>query len=280
MNLEQKNRKKRRDNFKGVVVGCASILMGIFFTIIGVYDCMGLNGELINLNEASASDLQDGDFVELDVNYAYYSFCENVETTNYIFKRTTHQYYLIDSLQDDYYFIGLKISDSKTDDLEALSDYTFYVTDTNPGTLHYVGKIKSANNELYGYMQDYVYDLYSIVYGYTLTDDDKEILDSYMLPCYVEVMTPSSYIKFIVIGLLFFIGGIIVIIISVMNKKNTVVIPDTPVAPYSDDNSENSVSSAPDSIPFSTTYSDGATNMIPENGDGTDYSGLNKDTFK
>ena len=70
--------------------------------------------------------------------------------------------------------------ESKKDDLEKLSDYTWYHSDTNPGPLHYTGKLCKSNNEIMGYMRDFVYDMYASSYDITLTSEDKTLLDSYI----------------------------------------------------------------------------------------------------
>lgn len=241
---------------------------GIIFIIIGIIcaaptirDCIGFNGELKELNEATVSDLKDGDYVSLDVNYAYYPFCENIETTSFVIKRTTHQFYLIDSLENDYYFMGLKISNYETTDLEDLSDYTFFVSDTNPGPLHYVGKLEKADDEIYGYMQDYIYDMYEYMYGSTLSDDDKSLLDSYMVPYYVEVYDSSDYPLYIGLGVIFVIMGFISIYIGEKNKRkkqNVVVISEPTITPYDDisTNSYGGDANTYGSFDYNDNYSD------------------------
>ena len=42
-----------------------------------------------------------------------------------------------------------------------------------------------------GYMRDFVYDMYASSYDITLTSEDKTLLDSYIQPYYIKVMTKS-----------------------------------------------------------------------------------------
>ena len=186
------------------------------------------------MNTASASDLKKGDYVEIDITYADYSYCENVQTTNYVFKRTTDQYYLISALADDSYFMGIKVAESAKDDLENLSKWTWNETDVNPGPLHYKGKLCESGSELHGYMRDYIYEMMEAAYGVSLTSDDKAQLDSYMLPYYIEIITPSSYMASIGVGGGLAIIGIIFLIVGLIKKKNAVVTPDMPITPYTD----------------------------------------------
>ena len=120
------NKNKRAKKFSDLLIpGIILIIIGIVFAFQGIRDYSKLNGDLLNLNTASEKDLDADKYVEIDVDYAFYSFCENVETTNYVFKRTTDQYYLISALKDNEYYIGLNIAESKKSELEALSDYTW-----------------------------------------------------------------------------------------------------------------------------------------------------------
>lgn len=155
-----KNNSKRKRLSDLLIPGIIFAVIGAVFAFQGIRDYNNLNGDLLNLNTASVSDLADGKYVEINVEYANYSFCENVETTNYVFKRTTEQYYLINALENNDYYLGLNVAESKKDDLEKLSDYTWYHSDTNPGPLHYTGKLCKSNNEIMGYMRDFVYDMY------------------------------------------------------------------------------------------------------------------------
>ncbi len=109
------NKNKRTKKFSDLLIpGIILIIIGIVFAFQGIRDYSKLNGDLLNLNTASEKDLDAGKYVEIDVDYAFYSFCENVETTNYVFKRTTDQYYLISALKDNEYYIGLNIAESKS----------------------------------------------------------------------------------------------------------------------------------------------------------------------
>lgn len=114
------NKNKRAKKFSDLLIpGIILIIIGIVFAFQGIRDYSKLNGDLLNLNTASEKDLDADKYVEIDVDYAFYSFCENVETTNYVFKRTTDQYYLISALKDNEYYIGLNIAESKKSELEA-----------------------------------------------------------------------------------------------------------------------------------------------------------------
>mgnify|MGYP007117135558 CR=1 FL=1 len=189
-----RRKTQKKPNDAGLITsGIIFIVIGLVFAFMGVKEMIGVNGDLIDMNTASASDLKKGDYVEIDITYADYSYCENVQTTNYVFKRTTDQYYLISALADDSYFMGIKVAESSKDDLENLSKWTWNETDVNPGPLHYKGKLCESNSELHGYMRDYIYEMMEAVYGASLTYDDKAQLDSYMLPYYIEIITPSSY---------------------------------------------------------------------------------------
>lgn len=109
------NKNKRAKKFSDLLIpGIILIIIGIVFAFQGIRDYSKLNGDLLNLNTASEKDLDADKYVEIDVDYAFYSFCENVETTNYVFKRTTDQYYLISALKDNEYYIGLNIAESKS----------------------------------------------------------------------------------------------------------------------------------------------------------------------
>ncbi len=113
------NKNKRAKKFSDLLIpGIILIIIGIVFAFQGIRDYSKLNGDLLNLNTASEKDLDADKYVEIDVDYAFYSFCENVETTNYVFKRTTDQYYLISALKDNEYYIGLNIAESKKSGLK------------------------------------------------------------------------------------------------------------------------------------------------------------------
>ena len=96
-----KNNSKRKRLSDLLIPGIIFAVIGAVFAFQGIRDYNNLNGDLLNLNTASVSDLADGKYVEINVEYANYSFCENVETTNYVFKRTTEQYYLINALENN-----------------------------------------------------------------------------------------------------------------------------------------------------------------------------------
>lgn len=230
-----RRKTQKKPNDAGLITsGIIFIIIGLVFAFMGVKEMIGVNGDLIDMNTASASDLKKGDYVEIDITYADYSYCENVQTTNYVFKRTTDQYYLISALADDSYFMGIKVAESQKDDLENLSKWTWNETDVNPGPLHYKGKLCESNSELHGYMRDYFYEMMEAVYGASLTYDDKTQLDSYMLPYYIEIITPSSYMASIGVGGGLAIIGIIFLIVGLIKKKNAVVTPEMPVTPYTD----------------------------------------------
>lgn len=229
-----KNNSKRKRLSDLLIPGIIFAVIGAVFAFQGIRDYNNLNGDLLNLNTASVSDLADGKYVEINVEYANYSFCENVETTNYVFKRTTEQYYLINALENNDYYLGLNVAESKKDDLEKLSDYTWYHSDTNPGPLHYTGKLCKSNNEIMGYMRDFVYDMYASSYDITLTSEDKTLLDSYMQPYYIKVMTKEGCRTSIIIGLVFFVIGILLAVFAFIRHKNMVYTPEIPSAPYPD----------------------------------------------
>ena len=227
------NKNKRAKKFSDLLIpGIIFAIIGAVFAFQGLRDYSKLNGELLDLNTASKNDLEAGKYVEIDVDYAYYSFCENVETTNYVFKRTTEQYYLVTALESDEYYIGLNIAESKKSELENLSDYTWSQSGANPGTLHYTGKLCKSDSEIMGYMRDYIYDMYESAYNITLTSAEKASLDSYMLPYYIKIMTKDDCRTSIIIGLVFFAIGILLIILGIIRHKNTVYGPDIQSAPY------------------------------------------------
>lgn len=232
-----RRKTQKKPNDAGLITsGIIFIIIGLVFAFMGVKEMIGVNGDLIDMNTASASDLKKGDYVEIDITYADYSYCENVQTTNYVFKRTTDQYYLISALADDSYYMGIKVAESQKDDLENLSKWTWSGDETavNPGPLHYKGKLCESGSELHGYMRDYIYEMMEEIYGVSLTYDDKAQLDSYMLPYYIEIITPSSYMASIGVGGGLAIIGIIFLIVGLIKKKNAVVTPDMPVTPYTD----------------------------------------------
>lgn len=235
--MEEYKKMMRRNNgtsaknspLYNIFIGIIAIIMCIFFVGTAISNYVGLNGDLLNMNDATKDDLKYGRYVEIDVDLAYGSYCENVETTNYIFKRTTEQYYLIDTCQDYAYFIGLNIAEGKKDDLESLTNYTFSDgSATSPGVLHYKGKLKSQSDELYGYMKDYLYDLYGVT-----TAEDKAEIDSWTLPYYIEIMDSSSYTFNIIMGIIFLIIGIALILSTIIKKKKAANFIDatTPVTP-------------------------------------------------
>lgn len=239
-------------------------------------------GDLLNLNTASEKDLDADKYVEIDVDYAFYSFCENVETTNYVFKRTTDQYYLISALKDNEYYIGLNIAESKKSELEALSDYTWSQSGADPGTLHYIGKLCKSDSEIMGYMKNYIYDMYESAYDITLTSTEKATLDSYMLPYYIKIMTKEGCRTSIIIGLIAFGLGILLIILGIIRHKNTVYGPDIQSEPYTGaygnpttpdmNTSMNSGYADPNAQEPTTPFSDNNTSEATT-------SGLDPDTF-
>ena len=227
------NKNKRTKKVSDLLIpGIILIIIGIVFAFQGIRDYSKLNGDLLNLNTASEKDLEAGKYVEIDVDYAFYSFCENVETTNYVFKRTTEQYYLISALEDNEYYIGLNIAESKKSELENLSDYTWSQSDVNPGTLHYIGKLCKSDSEIMGYMRNYIHDMYESAYNITLTSTEKATLDSYMLPYYIKIMTKEGCRTSIIIGLVVLGLGILLIILGIIRHKNTVYGPDIQSEPY------------------------------------------------
>lgn len=229
-----KNFRKKKDFITLILSGSVFLVLGIFFSIQAFSSYTKLKGPLLDMNTASPDDLKDGQYVEINVEYANYSFCENVETTNYIFKRTTEQYYLINALKDNDYYIGLRVAESKKDDLEKLSDYTWYNSDTNPGPLHYTGKLCKADSEISGYMRDYIYDMFETSYDISLTDENKALLDSYMKPYYIEIKTTADCRTDLIFSLIFVGIGLLIILINLVRHKNTVNAPDVQPIPATD----------------------------------------------
>lgn len=277
------NKNKRTKKFPNLLIpGIILIIIGIVFAFQGIRDYSKLNGDLLNLNTASEKDLDAGKYVEIDVDYAFYSFCENVETTNYVFKRTTDQYYLISALKDNEYYIGLNIAESKKSELEALSDHTWSQSGADPGTLHYIGKLCKSDSEIMGYMKNYIYDMYESAYDITLTSTEKATLDSYMLPYYIKIMTKEGSRTSIIIGLVVLGLGILLIILGIIRHKNTVYGPDIQPEPYTGaygnpttpdmNTSMNSGYADPNAQEPTTPFSDNNTSEATT-------SGLDPDTF-
>lgn len=91
-----KNNSKRKRLSDLLIPGIIFAVIGAVFAFQGIRDYNNLNGDLLNLNTASVSDLADGKYVEINVEYANYSFCENVETTNYVFIQKNYRTILSD----------------------------------------------------------------------------------------------------------------------------------------------------------------------------------------
>lgn len=253
---------KKNNQSNPIFIGIILLILGIIFTVMAVKEYLGISGNLINLNNAKLEDLKAGDYVELDIEYSFGSFCENVQTTNYVFKKTTDQYYLINTMEGDSYFAGVKIADSKKDDLENLTSYTYYETDVNPGPLHYKGKLVKTDSEVNGYLKDYLHDMlnyYAGEDGLSATDISK--VDSYILPYYISVMNPKSSLISVAIGSVFALLGLIFIIVGIVIKKKAANAPEPAIptpyganSPYADPSNITS----PYNAGVSDTFSPGA----------------------
>lgn len=67
-----KNNSKRKRLSDLLIPGIIFAVIGAVFAFQGIRDYNNLNGDLLNLNTASVSDLADGKYVEINVEYANY----------------------------------------------------------------------------------------------------------------------------------------------------------------------------------------------------------------
>lgn len=190
-------------------------VIGVIFLFMGLKELISINGNLLNFNTASKSDITEGTYVEGTFTYGYGAYCENVETRYGVIKRTTGFYYLQDiceqSAEGQAYFIGVQVSKSMSDEFDNLC----YADNPSPVTIK--GKIRSQSSKISGFMDDYIYDLFS--YSYDLTADDAAQLKSETLHYYIDVITPSDYLIPIVIGAVLLLVAVIVFISALKKKK-------------------------------------------------------------
>lgn len=190
-------------------------VIGVIFLFMGLKELISINGDLLNFNTASKSEITEGTYVEGTFTYGYGAYCENVETRYGVVKRTTGFYYLQDiceqSPEGQAYFIGVQVSKSMSDEFDNLC----YADNPSPVTIK--GKIRSQSSKISGFMDDYIYDLFS--YSYDLTADDVAQLKSETLHYYIDVITPSDYLIPIVIGAVLLLVAVIVFI-AALKKKN------------------------------------------------------------
>lgn len=190
-------------------------VVGVIFLFMGIKDLIALNGDLLDFNTASKSEITEGTYVEGTFTYGYGAYCENVETRYGVVKRTTGFYYLQDiceqSPEGQAYFIGVQVSKSQSDEFDNLC----YADNPSPVTIK--GKIKSQSSKISGFMDDYIYDLFS--YSYDLTADDVAQLKSETLHYYIDVINPSDYLIPIIIGAVLILIAVIVFFASIKKKK-------------------------------------------------------------
>ncbi len=190
-------------------------VMGVIFLFMGIKDLIALNGDLLDFNTASKSEITEGTYVEGTFTYGYGAYCENVETKYGVVKRTTGFYYLQDiceqSPEGQAYFIGVQVSKSQSDEFDNLC----YADNPSPVTIK--GKIRSQSSTISGFMDDYIYDLFS--YSYDLTADDVAQLKSETLYYYIDVINPSDYLIPIIIGAVLILIAVIVSFASMKKKK-------------------------------------------------------------
>ncbi|MGN0394670.1 MAG: DUF6709 family protein [Coprococcus sp.] len=192
-------------------------IMGVAFLFMGLRNFIMTRGELLDFNTASKSEITDGTYVEGTFTYSYGAYCENTETRNGVFTRTTGYYYLQDvcenSPEGQAYFIGVKVSKSDSEPFDNLT----YSEDAEPVTIK--GRIREQSAKISGFMDDYIEDMFSQYYSYTLTDEDLQTLKDETLYYYIDIITPSDYIIPIAIGAGFLVFAIIPIISSIKKKK-------------------------------------------------------------
>lgn len=223
---------RRRTKGSPIITGIVLMIVGLIFIIPGLLELKGIKGDKLNLNEAEWDDFKDGEYCEITLVYDYGAYCENVQTTNYVFKRTTDRYYLVDAGADDAYYMGIKIAESSSDELENLS----YADETNTNTITYTGKLHSSSSELQGYLDDYIYDMYVYWYG-SISSSDRTYLEDITLPYYMEIITPSSCSSSIIVGSIAFAIGILLVILGVyLKKKQRIAASSTPVTPTANTN--------------------------------------------
>ncbi|MBP3326607.1 MAG: hypothetical protein J6L77_09350 [Coprococcus sp.] len=190
-------------------------VIGVIFLFMGLKELISINGNLLDFNTASKSELTEGTYVEGTFTYGYGAYCENVETRYGVVKRTTGYYYLQDvceqSPEGQAYFIGVQVSKSQSDEFDNLC----YSDTPSPVTIK--GKIKTQTSKIAGFMDDYIYDMYS--YSYDLTADDATQLKNETLHLYIDIITPSDYLIPIVIGAVMLLIAVIIFITALKKKK-------------------------------------------------------------
>lgn len=206
------------------------ILVGIIFTIIGlcfaIPGVMKLNkiksGNLLNLNEASKSDFKSGEFCELTLDYygIYGCYAQYEETTNYVFKRITHEYYLVDAGADYAYHIGVKVA--KGTDLDSLLN--IYNDSSATKTVTFTGVLRKQTGDAQKFYEEYIEDMYNYWYDYDLTAQDWAEIHDYSLPFYLEIVSESSAKSSIAVGFIMAIIGLFITVIciaKIAKAKNT-----------------------------------------------------------
>lgn len=219
-------RQKKSGNpiFSAIIV----LIMGIVFLFMGLKDFIKTRGDLLDINTASSSEITDGAYVQGTFNYSYGAYCENITTTNYVIKRTTGYYYLVDvcdqSSEGQAYFIGVKVSKSDADDFDNLC----YNDTPTPITIK--GRVRKQSSEISGYMDDFIYEYFKQYYAYydeTFTTDDSLQLKNETLYYYIDLITPSDYLIPIGIGAVLFIIAILILFAGIKKKKRDAAYSQT-----------------------------------------------------
>lgn len=208
--------RARSNNTSLILVGIVFVIVGLIFIIPAIIKSNKINnGDLLNLNEASKSDFKSGEYCEITINYDYGCYAEYVETTNYVFKRTTQKYYLIDAGVDNTYFLGIRVAAGDSDELDNL----YYADYDSPKTVTYQGILRKQTGDAEKFYEDLIEDYFEYWASGYLTAEQRAEMESITLPFYLDVISPSSLTGSIVIGIIFVILGIFLIIFDIMKKK-------------------------------------------------------------
>lgn len=206
---------RQRKQGNPILTAIILVVLGVIFLFMGLKELISINGNLLDFNTASKSDLTEGTYVEGEFTYSYGAYCENVETRYGVIKRTTGYYYLQDvceqSPEGQAYFIGVQVSKSQSDEFDNLC-YS-----ETPSPVKIKGKIRTQTSKISGFMDEYIYDMYS--YSNILTSEQAAQLKDETLHLYIDIITPSDYLIPIVIGAVMLLIAVIIIVSALKKKK-------------------------------------------------------------
>lgn len=197
-----------------LLTGVVLLMLGIYSLGEGISDWIGLSGDLKDFNALPANECNVGDYVEGDVNWSLGYYCEE-ETTKEGKTIGKSRYYLIPFGENQDMLIGIKVKESEFEQFEALCDATYAAEDipTDIGIGKFQGKIVACDDEESSYLKEFIEE------GLELNDG---AYTDYAVPYYIEPVSSSDGTFGVGFGIVCCLGGIIIILRCIKNKKHNV----------------------------------------------------------